>query len=202
LFSTLPDNRYKIFLIRTDNNSRRLVMDVFVRHGRVIDPSDDSEGTRDRPPTAEGAQHKNVQQNNVPQDNGKQKGAPQQAVPLQNNPLLKRVPDTKSGAVNEPAPPAIGPNGGVAPPDSKDLSDSQPTRSRGSMRWALPLAGLGLVASRESWSERLGAALETADDEAWQRLRRAGRLGRSADKSGRKTPVSSGNAVCGSEQPN
>ena len=53
LFATLPDNRYKIFLIRTDNNSRRLVMDVFVRRGRVIDPSDESEGNRDRPPTAE-----------------------------------------------------------------------------------------------------------------------------------------------------
>jgi hypothetical protein len=194
LFSTLPDNRYKIFLIRTDNNSRRLVMDVFVRHGRVIDPSDDSEGTRDRPPTAEGTQHKNVQQNNVPQNNGKQNGAPQpQAVPLQNNPLLKRVPDAKAGAANESGLPAIGPTSDVAQPEVKDISETQPTRSRGSMKWALPLAGLGLVASRESWSERLGAALETADDEAWQRLRRAGRLGRSGDKSGdksgRKTPV-------------
>src|SRR6185312_8410916 len=46
LFATLPDNRYKIYLFRADNNSRRLVMDVFVRRGRVIDPSDDSEGTR------------------------------------------------------------------------------------------------------------------------------------------------------------
>jgi hypothetical protein len=45
------------------------------------------------------------------------------------------------------------------------------------MRWALPLAGLGLVASRQSWSERVGAALEQADDRSWQRLRRAGRLG-------------------------
>ena len=69
LFATLPDNRYKIFLVRTDNNSRRLVMDVFVRRGRVIDPSDESEGTRDRPPTAEGTQQKNAQQNNVPQNN-------------------------------------------------------------------------------------------------------------------------------------
>ena len=49
-FATLPDNRYKIVLIRSDNNSRRLVFDVYVRRGRVIDPSDQSEGTRDRPP--------------------------------------------------------------------------------------------------------------------------------------------------------
>ena len=72
---------------------------------------------------------------------------------------------------------------------AEELSDTQPMRSRASMRWALPLAGLGLVASRESWSERLGAALETADDGAWQRLRRAGRLGKSGDKSGRKLPA-------------
>jgi hypothetical protein len=191
LFATLPDNRYKIFLIRTDNNSRRLVMDVFVRRGRVIDPSDDSEGTRDRPPTAEGTQQKNAQQNNAPQNNGQPNGAPQQQVlPLQNNPLLKRVPDAKSGAANESGLPAVDPTESVAQPGTKELSEAQPMRSRGSMKWALPLVGLGFAASRESWSERLGAALETADDGAWQRLRRAGRLGKSGDKSGRKTPVS------------
>jgi hypothetical protein len=183
LFGTLPDNRYKIFLIRTDNSSRRLVMDVFVRRGRVIDPSDDSEGTRDRPPIVEGAQQKNAQQNNVPQNNNAPlNGAPQQAVPLQNNPLLKRVPDEKAGAANESSLPAIGPADGAAEVPVKELSVAQPTRARASMRWALPLVGLGLVASRESWSERLGAALETADDGAWDRLRRAGRLGKSGPK--------------------
>jgi hypothetical protein len=163
-------------------------MDVFVRRGRVIDPSDDSEGTRDRPPVVEGAQQKNAQQNNVPQNNNAPlNGAPQQqAVPLQNNPLLKRVPDEKAGAANEPGLPAIGPVDGAAEAPAKLLSDTQPTRARALMRWALPLSGLGLVASRESWSERLSAALETADDGAWDRLRRAGRLG----KSGRKTPAS------------
>jgi hypothetical protein len=186
LFATLPDNRYKIFLIRTDNNSRRLVMDVFVRRGRVIDPSDDSEGTRDRPPTTEGTQQINAQQNNGLQNDAKPIGAPlQQAVPLKDNPLLKRVPDEKTGAAIEPGLPAIEPSGGAAQPAAKELSDAQLNRLRSSLRWALPLAGLGLVASRESWSERLGAALETADDQAWQRLRRAGRLGKTRGK----TPV-------------
>jgi hypothetical protein len=183
LFATLPDNRYKIFLIRTDNNSRRLVMDVFVRRGRVIDPSDDSEGTRDRPPTTEGSQQNNAQQNNAQQNDAKPIGAPQQPVlPLNGNPLLKRVPGEKTGAALEPGLPAIEPAGGVAQPAAKELSDVPPMRSRSSLRWALPLAGLGLVASRESWSERFCAALETADDEAWQRLRRAGRLGKSRKK--------------------
>jgi hypothetical protein len=188
LFATLPDSRYKIFLVHTDNKTPRLVMDVFVRHGRVIDPSDDSEGTRDRPPTAESTQQKNAGQNNVPQNNQQQNGAPQQqVVPLQNNPLLKRVPDAKSGAANESGLPAMDPTGGVVQPDAKEVSETQPLRSRGTMRWALPLAGLGLAASRQSWSERLGAALETADDGAWQRLRRAGRLGKTGDKLGDKS---------------
>jgi hypothetical protein len=184
LFATLPDNRYKIYLSRTDSNSHRLVVDVFVRNGRVVDRSDDTEGIRDRPPTAEGGQQNNAQQNNVPQNNGQPIVAPQQqVVPLQNNPLLNRLPDEKKGAANELGLPAIGPANGAVQAPVPELSDTQPTRSRASMRWALPLAGLGLVASRESWSERLGAALETADDGAWQRLRRAGRLGKSSRKS-------------------
>ena len=67
-------------------------MDVFVRRGRVIAPGDDSEGTRDRPPTAEGTQHKIANENKVPENNAQPKGAPQQAVPLNNNPLLKPLP--------------------------------------------------------------------------------------------------------------
>ena len=60
LFATLPENRYRIYLVRTENNSWRLVIEVTVRHyydralrawrGRIVDPADISEGTRDRPP--------------------------------------------------------------------------------------------------------------------------------------------------------
>jgi hypothetical protein len=186
LFATLPDSRYKVFLKRTDTGSSRLVMDVFVRRGRIVDPSDDSEGTRDRPPSAEEAHQNNAQQNNAGQ-NGPQIGAPpKQVVPLKNNPLLKPVPKENSGAANTPSLPATGPEGNLQPSE-KELAESQQSRFRSSMRWALPLAGLGLVASRESWSERLGAALETADEQAWQRLRRAGRLGRSGGKIDSKT---------------
>lgn len=53
LFRTLPDNRYAIYLVRTETNTRRLVIEVYVRNGKLIDPGDDSEGTRDRPPTDE-----------------------------------------------------------------------------------------------------------------------------------------------------
>ena len=56
LFKTLPDNRYAIYLVRTETNTRRLVIEVYVRNGKLIDPGDDSEGTRDRPPTEEATQ--------------------------------------------------------------------------------------------------------------------------------------------------
>jgi hypothetical protein len=53
LFRKLPDNHYAIYLVQSETNVRRLVIDVFVRNGKVIDPGDDSEGARDRPPTDE-----------------------------------------------------------------------------------------------------------------------------------------------------
>ena len=53
LFRNLPDNHYKIFLVQSETNARRLVIEVFVRNGKLIDPGDDSEGARDRPPTEE-----------------------------------------------------------------------------------------------------------------------------------------------------
>jgi hypothetical protein len=53
LFRTLPDNHYAVYVVNTETNTRRLVIEVYVRNGRLIDPGDDSEGTRDRPPTDE-----------------------------------------------------------------------------------------------------------------------------------------------------
>ena len=87
LIATLPDNHYKIYLVSTENNSHRLVLDVYVRQGRVVDPSDDSEGTRDRPPTEAGEQN--------------------QALPLENNPLLEQAPEeVPTEATSEAALPA------------------------------------------------------------------------------------------------
>lgn len=53
LFRSLPDNHYAIYVVNTETNVPRLVIEVFVRNGRMIDPGDDSDGTRDRPPTDE-----------------------------------------------------------------------------------------------------------------------------------------------------
>ncbi|NOY29300.1 MAG: hypothetical protein GXP28_03710 [Planctomycetes bacterium] len=53
LFRSLPDKHYAIYLVHVETNTSRLVIEVYVRDGKVIDPGDDSEGTRDRPPTEE-----------------------------------------------------------------------------------------------------------------------------------------------------
>ncbi|MEX2307120.1 MAG: hypothetical protein WD738_05985 [Pirellulales bacterium] len=167
LFATLPDGRYQIVLVRTDNNSRRLVIEVYVRRGRVIDPSDDSEGTRDRPPTSE---------------------APLEieALPLDQNPFLEPMsknlqmqgePQAVSGEMAE---------GGEAPNQHPTLVSPR------SLRWAAPLAGLALAAGG-NWSQRLEAALRQADDRAWQRLRRAGRLRRRTSHTSSQTKISESN---------
>jgi hypothetical protein len=184
-FSTLPDNHYRIYLVRTDNNSRRLIMDVYVRRGRVIDPSDDSEGTRDRPPTSEEAVQVDT-------------------PPLEENPLLEPVPaeqpDAPAVPTEEPAADSQGnaddtvaASHGVASGKSGNTDTSERDESdipngqalvplRGSLRWVVPLAGVGLLAGRRGWSQQVNAAFEQADQVDWQRLRRAGRIGRRATR--------------------
>jgi hypothetical protein len=170
-FAKLPENHYKIYLVRTETNTRRLVIDVFVRRyfdrvlrewrGRIVDPNDVSEGTRDKPPTSESA---------LPVDN---------AVPLDENPLLE--PLSQNGQTERDSQLAkcetsAAANEAPSPPFGRELrAERQPPAPRFS-RWSAPLAGLALgTASGRSWSQRLEAALGQADERAWQRLRRVGR---------------------------
>ena len=53
LFGLLPEGHYRIYVVYTETNSRRLALDFNIRAGAVIDPSDDSDGGRDRPRTDE-----------------------------------------------------------------------------------------------------------------------------------------------------
>jgi len=152
-FKTLPDGRYVIYLVRTENHSERLVIEVDVRRGRVIDVSDDSEGTRDRPPTGE--------------------EQTTDAVPLNQNPQLQAVPgadnqgDTETRRQGEGR--KLGENG------NQQVSLSPPLL----VSLSLPAAAL----AAQPWSRRVDEALAEADDNAWQRLRRAGRRTRT-----RRTP--------------
>jgi PKD repeat protein len=143
LFARLPDGRYQIFLVRTDTNTRRLVMDVFVRRGRLIERRDDTEGTRDRPPTSES------EENAAANDEG---------------PAL------------QPAANEAGGNAATLPADVHP-KEQIPAPSYTSLRWGSSLAGLAMVSGGSRWSRTVDAALAQADRRAWQRLRRAGRLG-------------------------
>ena len=174
--ATLPDNHYKIYLIRTDNNSRRLVIDVYVRRGRAIDPSDSSEGTRDRPP--EGDQLFQGQPPEAQPDAAPESTPPFQTQPLDNNPRLERLPsdNVPAGAQNTPAA-----TGAAAPQSASSVTvlDTQPTTpqvpSATRLRWAAALTAVGIAAARGSWSGDVVAAFDHADDKTWQRLRRAAR---------------------------
>jgi hypothetical protein len=171
LFAKLPDGKYQIVLKRTDSDTERLVMEVYVRRGRVIDPSDDSEGTRDRPPTSEG-------------------GEPNAAVPLDENPLLVPVEEAEGdGAMNPVEWPAVLEFLDDAPAlDAVGLPNHRPDvphYNYQSLRWGASLAALAAVTGSGRWSRKVEKALEQADGRAWQRLRRAGRLGRARSQAKR-----------------
>ena len=51
LFRRLPDGRYRVYLM--EGGRERLVIDAVVRQGRPVDPSQESSGTLDRPPTSQ-----------------------------------------------------------------------------------------------------------------------------------------------------
>jgi hypothetical protein len=164
LFASLPDGHYRIYLVRTETNARRLVIEVYVRGGRVIDPSDDSEGTRDRPPTES-------QQIEAP--------------PIEENPFIVpagEAAEPNAGIVPEQEPAASVAGWGieeavVALPVTEQIEAKEFTAR--SLRWGVPLAGLALAAvGRGRWAEEVGQAFERADRGSWQRLHRAGRLRR------------------------
>jgi len=170
LFARLPDGRYHVLLVRTENNTQRKVIEVDVRRGKLVETWDDSEGTRDRPPTSESAA-----------------GGPiGDAVPLEQNPLLEPLPDqghldqtttdddVTCNCDGEQIAPAPKPADITGSPES--APDSTPLTELG-------LAGLGLV-SAGGWSRRVDAALEQAGRRDWQRLRRAGRTGRFLHRAG------------------
>jgi hypothetical protein len=129
-------------------------MDVFIRRGRAIDPSDESEGGRDRPPI----------------DNSQN-----QSPVLDKIPLLEQVPDqAPKGAMTLPRP-ADGLSGESQQTTVNPVPSVDEAPSSAKLRWAVPIAGIGLLAQRGSWSRELDAAFDQADDRAWKRLRRAGR---------------------------
>jgi hypothetical protein len=143
LFSTLPDNRYAIYLVRTETNTERLVIEVYVRNGKVIDPGDDSEGTRDRPPTNESTSAVAEEESETDVESRGDQEETERAE--ESNPLDGPRLDDAAG------------------------TDFRQRRFR--MLLGTTLAGLAIAESGRSWADRIDQALAAADTKQWRRLR-------------------------------
>jgi PKD repeat protein len=174
-FRTLPDGRYRIYLVREENRTRRLIIDVYVRRGRVVEPGDVTEGTRDRPPASDENVGAAAQ---PPEENADGETAPEGAP--------GGAPDQPAEDGGNPQAEGNQPGGGPVATNAVELFPSDfptsqpPAPSAASLRWMTPLAGLALAVacSRGNWSNQVDEALQQGGDRDWQRLRRAGRLGR------------------------
>ncbi|MEO1497968.1 MAG: hypothetical protein AAFV43_12545 [Planctomycetota bacterium] len=144
LFARLPDNRYRVYVVEASTETRRLVIDVSVRGGRVIDPTDDSDGGRDRPPPSA----------TTP--------APPAAPAAKSEPAGEAAVDV--AAVN---PPAIDSEPFDAATDTAPVD----TASSSSHPAAATTAAAALALSRRrARIERIARFAEQTDDVAWRRL--------------------------------
>jgi PKD repeat protein len=155
LFARLHDDHYRIYLVRTENQSYRLVIDVVTRDGRMTVPGDSSSGIRDRPPEA-------VEASQVDESD--------------EAPLDDSTPRLRPGEFLEKL---EGPGDGILPPEGgfdDQTSDMPNDSSRESSTAAMSTAALALAAvaidPRVDWSVRLERAFASADPRRWRRLRR------------------------------
>lgn len=169
LFRNLPDNHYVIYLVQPENNSRRLVIEVFVRNGKLIDPGDDSEGARDRPPT----------------DEAKPAGElklPAEAVPNKDANGDKAAAFTPPAETNA-APPAQAHDGQAVDTRAVEIGSNgvqvelAPRFSSSTTiyhRTALAGVALALSGAGRDWQRQLDKTLAAAKPSQWKRLRTAG----------------------------
>jgi hypothetical protein len=150
LFRNLPDNHYKIFLVQSETNARRLVIEVFVRNGKLIDPGDDSEGARDRPPTEEATT----------------KPVEQQPVDSQS---VEREP--AAAPADEPAPPAA-----ASTEPQAAIKTGRRLRSSTAIYHSATLAGVAIALSGagKGSCREITDALARAKPDQWKRLRSGG----------------------------
>jgi len=149
LFQTLPDNRYAIYLVRTETNTRRLVIEVYVRNGKLIDPGDDSEGTRDRPPTDEAASEPPT--NSQPDEST-------ETDPTKADPLKTSASTPTSAPLDWPS--------------QEQTAATSSGRRHAQIALSTAVAGLAATQSSRSWAEQIDQTVATASSQQWQNLRR------------------------------
>ena len=145
LFRTLPDNHYALYVVNLETNTRRLVIEVFVRNGKLIDPGDDSEGTRDRPPTEKQSEQPQSPQSETQQSDVQESETPPPDVPLLQAPLAP-----------EEAAPAV--DFGAA------------ARSWRLGRWSAVALGLAASPASRQWAQQIDKALAQATAAQWRKL--------------------------------
>jgi hypothetical protein len=148
LFRNLPDGHYQIYLVQAETEVRRLVIDVYVRDGRLIDPGDDSEGARDRPP-------------------GDEQSSPEEPAAIEN------VDDAAAG-VSRPASLRIGVGEGVVPLAPPTAADAWPSPARLRHGPLVASVALALSASGKSWREQVDQSLAKAQTEQRKNLQTVG----------------------------
>jgi hypothetical protein len=154
LFRHLPDGHYKIYLVQAETDVRRLVIEVYVRDGRLIDPGDDSEGARDRPPGDE-------------QPTAETQGAA--------NASDATSGDAEADSVEEPLQNEAPGAGAHLPADLRlDSSDAWPTPTRLRHGWLVASVGLALSAAARSWREQVDQSLAKAQAQKRKSLQTVG----------------------------
>jgi hypothetical protein len=188
LFAKLPDGHYRVYLVQGE--TRRLVIEVFVRQGRAIDPAEVDQGTQERAPQVQPAaqnepqrvmqaepvgqavpdnQHAVLAQVDPHDTIGRAKHASQDSDPTENfEELLESVAVLRQ-----------------AQPDLQVSTESEPeSPENADQAGVLSLAAAGVVAG-ESWRRtarrQRAAASTTGPDErekiekTWSRLARRAR---------------------------
>jgi hypothetical protein len=157
LFARLHDDHYRIYLVRTENQSYRLVIDVVTRDGRMTVPGDASSGLRDRPPEA-------VEAAPPAGDEALETEPPVQLAPGE---LLERIEAPAEPIVPESDPTTFDDDQAPLP----HVADSN-RNSTMAVATAALAAAVVAIDPREDWAVRLERAFASADPRRWRRLRR------------------------------
>jgi hypothetical protein len=148
LFRNLPDGHYRIYLVQAETEVRRLVIEVFVRDGRLIDPSDDSEGARDRPPGDD--------------------------QPAGDDPAAVENTDASDASASLPASLPLGVGNGASRAALLNDADAWPTPARLRHGPLVASVALALSAAGKSWREQVDQSLAKAQTEKRKKLQSIG----------------------------
>jgi VCBS repeat-containing protein len=163
IFQFLPDDRFRIYL-HLEDNSRRLVLDVYVRDGRPFNPDDlDDEIILPDPLEMDAELEEYNGDPGLPPDDqeGTEHDGINDLTPLNQLPSLE-APRRGAGPTDR----LPGTDGALFIPDSTD----QPTRS--SLRWGLVAGGAALLGTRKQQRAEAMRALADFGRQASRRFLR------------------------------